>query len=114
LSYIKIGKSVIVKVADSCPHPITASGDPCRRGDIRECAITIVSIKGIAQWRRWIIKVAAAAIHEIEVHPSITVVIDESAPGSRRLGKIVLRRPAINMFPVDSAGRRLHRNKQRT
>src|SRR5438067_106149 len=77
LRYKKIGKPVSVVIADSDSHTISAGRDPGALGQIGESAIAIVAIQRITKWRLRIIEIALAAVDEVNVHPTIIVIVDE-------------------------------------
>jgi len=62
LRYVKIGKPVVVVVADRGSHPEASRSDASFFGDIGEGAIAIVSVEGITQRLFRCEEVALAAI----------------------------------------------------
>ena len=69
---------------------------------IGECSIPIVAVKGVAQ--RWIriVKITAATVYEINIHPAIIVVIEKSAACAGRLRQVGGSGPAIHVGPMNT------------
>src|SRR5438445_10345232 len=105
LRYVEVGEAVSVVIADCHTHPVAASRDPRLFGDVRERAIAIVVIESIAKRRTRIIKIALAAVHQIDVHPSVVVVIEEGTAGSSSFRQKHLRRPPVTVHPSDPTDR---------
>src|SRR5205823_1740939 len=54
--------------------------------------------------RRWRVKIAGAAVDQINVHPAVVVVIEKCAAGALGFGQIHLRRKAGYVAEVNAAG----------
>src|SRR5437773_547992 len=79
LSNIKIAKSVAVIIPDG-----DALAKATRRHTglfryVRERSVAIVSVERIAQRRIRSEKIALAAVHQVNVHPAVIVVIEKCA-----------------------------------
>ena len=110
---VHIGPAVGIVVPHSYTHAIASGGDAGLFGDLRECPVAIVAVEGIAEgWIRGE-KIALAAVHQIDVHPAIVVVVQKGATRAGGLGQEVIRRTAVLMTPGESAGRRGHFLKER-
>src|SRR5208283_711872 len=98
---VEIRKAVSIVIASRNTLAVPASRDSGLFGNIGKGSVAIVSVQGIPQ--RWvrIKKVTLPAIHQINVHPPIAVVVEERTSGSRRLRQIFLRRLPIDMCPGD-------------
>src|ERR1700719_1350408 len=84
LRHIEIGESVAIIVADGNTLTVSARGYASLFGDVRESAVAVVSIQSVPQWRIGRVKIALAAVDEIDVHPAVVVVIQERAAGACR------------------------------
>jgi hypothetical protein len=106
LRHIQIGKTVAVIVAHGDALPVAAGSHARLLRDVGEGSIAIVAIERVAQGRIGIVEVALAAVDEIDVHPSVVVVIEKGAacPGGFR--QVFLRRLAGGVYPGDVAGGR--------
>ncbi len=106
LGHVQIGKAVAVIVAHGDTLPVAAGRDAGLLRDVGEGSISIVAIERVAQRRIGIVEVTLAAVDEIDVHPSVIVVIEKGAacPGGFR--QVLLRRLAGGMYPGDVAGGR--------
>ena len=75
LGDVNIREAVAIVVAYSNPHSIAAAEDARCFCDVSEGAITIVAIEGITEgWAR-IVEVAVAAVHQVNVHPAVIVIV---------------------------------------
>src|SRR5262249_54088337 len=86
LRNVKVGKAIPVVVADRHALPIAAALDPRLPRNISEGAVAIVMVERVAQRRVGIEKITLAAVHEVNVHPSIVVVIEKCAAGAGGFG----------------------------
>ena len=102
---IEVGKSVAIVVADGHALAVAAGSDAGFFGYIGERSVAIVSIESVAQRRIGIVKIAFAAVDQINVHPSVVVVVEKSAACAGGLGQIFLRRLARGVFPGDATRR---------
>src|SRR5260221_124312 len=82
LSYVKIGQTVVVIVADRDAHAVATAGDTRLVGNVSERSVPIVSVERISQRRAWIEEVTLAAIHKVDVHPAVVVVVEKCAAGA--------------------------------
>ena len=103
LGHIHIGKSVAVVVTHGNTLPVAAGGDAGLLGDVGESSVSIVAIERIAQGRIGIVEVALAAVDEIDVHPSVVVVVEKGAACAGGFRQIFLRRLAGGVHPGDAA-----------
>src|SRR5439155_12573575 len=72
-------------------------------GDVGERAVPVVAIERVAERRLRIVEIAAAAVHQVDVHPTVVVVVDERAARARGLRQVHLGRPAVRVYPRDAA-----------
>ena len=108
LGYIKIGEAVPVIITNGDSHAVTSAAHAGLFGDLREGSVAIIVIEGIPKRRIWREEITTAAIDEIDIHPAVVVVVEKSAAGAGRLGKVVIGRPSVVMLPGDSAYRGRH------
>ena len=102
-----IRKAVAVVVANRDALAVAAGRHPGFFGHVGKRAVTIVAIERIAQGRIGSEEVALAAVDQIDVHPPVVVVVEESAAGAGGLRQESLRRLPVHMCPGDTAdGRR--------
>src|SRR5262249_35357052 len=71
--------------------------------DVGECAVSVVFIQCVAQRGLRIVEVTLAAVDQVNVHPTIVVVIEKSAAGPGCLRQIALWRFACSVRPFDAA-----------
>src|SRR5882672_8908295 len=86
LSHIKIGQTVAVVISDRDAHAVATASDARLVGNVSESSVSIVSVERISQRRTWIEEVALAAIHKVDVHPAVVVVIEKCAAGAGGFG----------------------------
>ena len=79
LRYVEVRESVAIVVANRNPLSIAASGHVCLFRHISKRSIAVIAKERIAQWWGGIKEVALSAVHEINIHPTIVVVIEECA-----------------------------------
>jgi hypothetical protein len=61
---------------------VLACGDSRFLSDVRKRAVAVVSIQGIAQWLRRREKVRLAAINQVDITPTVIVVVQKRATQS--------------------------------
>jgi hypothetical protein len=103
LGDVEIGQAVAVVIADRNAHAVGASGNPRLFGDVGKRAIPVVPVEGIAKRLQGIIEIARAAVDEVDVHPAVVVVIEESAAGADGFREKHCRRKARGVSPSDAA-----------
>src|SRR5207302_8477065 len=90
-----------VIMADCQALAVSSSGNTGLAGYVSERAIAVVAIQRVAQRRLWIEEVALSAIAQINVHPSIIVIVKKRATGSSGYGQVLYGRSAAAMHPAD-------------
>ena len=103
---IKIGVSIPVVVTGRHSHAIASARHTRLFGHVRESAVAIIVVEGVSQRMHRSKKIAGAAIDEVNIHPTVVVVIEKGASCSRRFGKVFFRGTARRMSPGDTASRR--------
>src|SRR6266566_4449369 len=103
LGHIQIGPAITVVIANSYAHSIPTSGDAGLLGHVRESSVAIVLVQGVAQRRLRIVEVTLAAVHQVDVHPAIVVVVQERTARSGGFRQVVICRATVDMLPGDSA-----------
>src|SRR4029079_19615433 len=88
---IQIDPPVSVVVSRGRSHTERAAADPGLFRNIAKRTITIVMIACVPERSRRYVEIRGSAVHQIYVHPSIIVVVKESAPGPHRLRQKALR-----------------------
>ena len=97
--------AVVVVVANRTPMPkVAAAATPA-------FSVTSVNVPSrlflYSALRRGLcrgIEIAWAAVHQVNVHPAVVVVIQESAAGAEAFGQITLRRHGVLVYPGDTTG----------
>ena len=51
-----------------------------------------------------LIEIAGPAVHQVDVHPAVVVVVEEGAAGSHGLGQVMIRRGGVVVDPANAAG----------
>ena len=105
LRQVDVGKAISIIVTDGNSLPIPASDDPSFLRYICKCAIPIIMVKRVSQrrWRR--VEVTSSAIHQVNVHPAIAVVIEKPAARARCLRQIHVWGAPVHVSPSNSAFR---------
>src|SRR5207245_1828687 len=90
LREIEVGKAIAIIVPYRCPHAVPTTSNLGFFGDVGKGSVSIVVIQCVFQ--RWIRveKIAAAAVHQIDVHPAIIVIIQEGTASSGSFRKIIV------------------------
>jgi len=76
-------------------------------------SVAIVAVERIAQGRIRGEKIALPAVHQVNVHPAVVVVVQKGATCAGCLGQEVIRGAAVVMAPGESAGGGWHFFKER-
>src|SRR5262249_10327119 len=103
IGYVEVLPSVSVVVSDGDPHSESAACQPGPVGDISECSVVVVVIEGILEGCCWSIEVRCSTVYQIDIHPSIVVVVKEGTTSADGLGQMVLNRMGIIVDPRDPA-----------
>src|SRR5262249_52368488 len=105
LRHIKVRRAVPIIIANRNPHAVSAAGHTCVLCNVRECAVAVVVIKGVAEGSGWLIEIARPTVHKVYVHPAVVVIVEECAAGAYRFGQVHFRGLAAHMNPGYPAGR---------
>ena len=84
--------------------PKVPPGTPRLLGHVGEGAVAIVLVERVANRLRGLVEIARAAVHQVDVHPAVVVVIEEGAAGAHGLGQVVLGRCGVVVNPANAAG----------
>ena len=80
----QIREPIAIVITDRYAHTIAAAGNTGCHRHVDECAVPIIAVKRVAQRLIGIIEVAAPTVDQINVHPTVVVVIEKSAAGASR------------------------------
>ena len=111
LCHEEIGPAVAVVIPHCRTHPISSSGNASFFCYVRETSVAVVSVKCVAQRGLGIEEITLAAVNQVNVHPTIIVIINECAPSTHGFRQVHLRRPPIMVYPIDPADFRWHKFK---
>ena len=100
LGDVQIREAVAVIVANRDSHAIAAAGHAGFFSHVGERAVAIVAIERVAQRLRRSVKIALAAVDEINVHPAVVIVIKERAARATGLRQVLLSGLACRVNPV--------------
>src|SRR5580704_10634612 len=93
---VQIGPTVIVVIADGAAHGETGSGEASLGGDVGEGSVAIVAIKSAEAFLALDGHVHGRSVGEIDVRPSIAVVIHEKDTATHGLDDVLaLRRGSV-------------------
>ena len=102
---VEILKSVAIVVAHRNALPEPSGCDTGLLGHIGKCSVAIVLIQRVAQWLGRREKIALAAVHQIDVHPAVVVVVKERTACPSRLRQVFRVRVCVRMRPGNPAVR---------
>ena len=102
LRHIKVGEAICVVISYGNAHAVASAGYSGFFSHVGKSSVPIIPVERVAQRACGSKNVAGPAIHEIDVHPAIVVVIKERATSAGRFGKIFLRRVGSDMSPSDT------------
>src|SRR5205807_7340136 len=94
----QVGKSVIVIVTHRNPHaeqPLSA--DPGSSSDVAEGAISVVPVKRASQGVFRAVRGGGCAVDQIEIEPSVLVIVNPAATRAHGFDQILLRRKCVVM-----------------
>ena len=103
LGNVQVGETISVIVANGDTLPIAAAGNPSLYRHLSESAIAIVVIKSISQGRVGIKEIAFAAVHEINIHPPVVVIVEKGTTGAGSLGEVMLMGLSADVPPRNPA-----------
>src|SRR5437867_9734492 len=93
---------VVVVVADGNTHSEGSARHARFLGHIGECAIAIVLVKRIAERLGRRPEIAWPAVHQVNIHPSVVVEVEEGTTGPQSLRKVAIVRHGIFVDPRDA------------
>src|SRR5439155_26009911 len=99
---VQIGKAVAIVITDSNTHTVAASSHTGFFGDIDERSVAVIFIECVAQRRIGIEEIAFTTVDEVNVHPSVVVVVQEGTACAGSFRKIVFRRTPVYVSPGNS------------
>ena len=108
LRHVDVGEAVAVVIAHRDALAIASGANARLLRDVGKSAVAIVAIERIAQRRLGIIEVALPAVDQIDVHPSVIVVVQKGAARAGGFRQIFLSRLAGCVCPGDPARGRQH------
>src|SRR4030095_7246244 len=76
---VQIRKAVAVIITHGNALSVTARGNASLIRYVSECAVPIVPVECVAQGGIRCEKIAFAAVHQVNVHPAVVVVVEKSA-----------------------------------
>ena len=100
----QIGEAVVIVIAHGHAHAEGASGDAGFFCDVGEGAVAIVFVKRVADGARGLEEIARTAVHQVDVHPAVVVVIEESAAGAHGFRQVMVLGGGVVVHPADAAG----------
>ena len=100
---VEVWPTISVIITDGNAHSVSIAGNAGACGHVGERAVTVIVIEGIAQRLRRVVEVALAAVDEVDIHPTIVVVVDEGATWTGGFGQVHLTRETGHMPPINSA-----------
>ena len=103
LRKVDVRKAIAIVVADGNSHAIGIARYTGFLRDIGERAIAIIVVQRITQRLRRLIEIARSAVHQIDIHPAVVVVVEKGAAGAHGFRKMRQRRTSIDMRPADTA-----------
>ena len=112
LRHVKVRPAVAVVVSSGHAHSIATAGNTRFLCDIRKRAVAIVTIKCVTEGRTRRKKITLPAVNQINVHPTVVVVVQEGTARPRSFGQIVIRRASVHVTPCDSGRGGRHFFKQ--
>src|SRR5262249_52753548 len=100
----EVGVTVVVVIAHGYAHPEGGPGaDAGFLGDIGERAVAIVLVERVTKWFRGLEEIRRAAVYQVQIHPSVVVVVEERATGAESFRQVALGRNGVFVDPGDAA-----------
>ncbi len=99
-----IGPAIVIVITHSHAHAERTARDAGLFGDIGKGSIAIVLIESVANGLVWLVEIAGARIDQVEIHPAVVVVIEESGAVSHGFWKMAMIGHSGFMNPMDAAG----------
>src|SRR5205807_1786514 len=89
-------------ISDRNAHAISPTWHTSLLGDVGECSVSIIVVESIAKRRIRREKIAVSAVHQVDVHPAIIVIVDKAAASTSGLGQVIVGRAPVHVTPGDS------------
>ena len=99
LSDVEIGKAVSIVIAHGYALAIAAGSHASFYGYVSESSVAIILVQRITQGRIGIEKITVPAVDQVNVHPTVIVIVEESATCARGLWQVFLRRLPRGVLP---------------
>src|SRR5206468_10754301 len=104
LRHVEIWPAIAVVVTDGNTHTVGIRRHAGFLRHVRECAVAVVAIECVAERSSRFIEIARSAVHQVDIHPAIIVVVQERASGAYSFRQIHFRRLTAYVNPGDTAG----------
>src|SRR5207248_4945143 len=97
--------AVAIVVTDRDTHAVGIPRHASFLRHVRKCAVAVVAIECVAKRSRRFIEIARSAIHKVDVHPAVVVVVEKRTARAYGLRQVHFRRLTTHMNPGDTTGR---------
>ncbi len=104
LRHVEIRPAVAIVVADCDTHAVSIPRHASLLRHVRECAVAVVAIECVTERSGRFIEIARSAIHKVDVHPAVVVIVEERAARAYGLRQVHFRRLTTHMNPGDTTG----------
>src|SRR5688572_219426 len=101
---VEIDKTVGIEIRRGHAHPKLAARDTRFMGYVGESSVSVIAIERVFQRRRRREEIRWTTVDEIDVHPTVVVVIEKGAPGADGFGQLAICGLSVVVSPGDLAG----------
>src|SRR5206468_5628117 len=108
----KVREAVSIVVSDSDAHAEVSAGHAGGQRDIRKAPIPIVLVEGVPGRILGIVKVACAAVHQVDVQPAVVIKVEEGAARPDNFRRVVPAGPSIVMHARDATSLSSYNSEQ--
>ena len=110
----QVDVAVVVVITSGDAHAESTAGNAGFFRHVGEGAVVVVAIQGVAKRFLGLEEIGRPAVHQVDVHPAVVVVVEEGTARAERFGEIALFGHCIVVDPCDSARSRGQLFKQRS
>src|SRR5215471_2423976 len=102
--YKDVWIAIVVIVTHGHPHSESAASHARLFRDVSKGAVPVVLAQRVPDRFRGFIEVASPAIHQVDIHPPVIIIIQKGAAGTHSFGQVSFRRKCVVVYPGDPGG----------
>src|SRR5205085_3917679 len=111
-SYEHIGPAVVIEITYSDAHAKDSATHARFLRYVSKCTVPIILVERVSNRFGGLPEIAGSAVDEVDVHPAVVIVIEESASRTQGFGQVTVVGQCVLVHPLDAASGCRHFRKQ--